>query len=458
MKTDGETRLLGLIGKPVRHTLSPVIHNELSGLYGYNEVYVPFETDKERLGDAVRGAYALGILGLNVTVPHKNDVMEYLIEVDEGARAIGAVNTLVMTDGGYKGYNTDMMGLLREIDSYGIEISGKWVIILGAGGAARAAAYMCMEKGAERIYILNRTIQKAQRIADDMNEHFQRSAARAMSLSDYPQLEADSNGDGFVVFQATQVGLAPDGDAAVIEDADFYRLVSVGVDLIYNPYETRFMRLCKAAGADCYNGLRMLLYQGVTAYELWNGIKISDAVADMVYRKLEKAVRRNVILIGFMGSGKTTVGRNLAELTGEDFIDVDEYIEEQQGCTVQEIFDRYGEDAFRKLETETISRLSETCSSVILSTGGGLPLRRENADILRSMGYVVYLKTTPDEVLKRLAGDTTRPLLKGYDVKSRVSELMVKRAGRYETAAEYSVDTVGRDVCDIAKSIIKLVF
>ena len=188
MEINGKTRLLGLLGDPVQHTMSPLIHNTLSDILEINEVYVPFHTHKEGLADAVKGAFELNILGMNATVPHKNEIMASLVDIDEGAAAIGAINTLVRTANGYKGYNTDMMGLSRELESYGVELDGKKVIILGAGGAARAVAYMCMNKGADKVYILNRTIEKAQTIAEDMNGHFCRETMTAMRLGDYGQL------------------------------------------------------------------------------------------------------------------------------------------------------------------------------------------------------------------------------------------------------------------------------
>ena len=139
-QTNGNTRLLGLIGNPVSHTLSPVIHNTLSELRGLNQLYVPFQVSAEELERAVQGAYALNILGLNVTVPHKNQILNYVVGLDPAAAAIGAVNTLVRTPEGYQGYNTDMPGLLRAVQSEGIRIQGQTVVILGAGGAARAVA------------------------------------------------------------------------------------------------------------------------------------------------------------------------------------------------------------------------------------------------------------------------------------------------------------------------------
>ena len=164
MNIDGKTRLIGLIGNPVEHTLSPVIHNGISERMDISSVYVPFKVEKEGLDTAIKGAYELNILGMNVTVPHKNQVMDCLVEVDEAAKRIGAVNTLVRVEElhGYKGYNTDMLGLRRQIQEDGIKLKDNTVVVLGAGGAAKAVVYMCLLEGAKKIYLLNRTIQRAE--------------------------------------------------------------------------------------------------------------------------------------------------------------------------------------------------------------------------------------------------------------------------------------------------------
>lgn len=308
MNIDGKTRLLGLLGDPVEHTMSPVIHNTLSDVLGFNEVYVPFHTTSEGLKNAVKGAYDLNILGMNATVPHKNAVIDMLVDIDAGAKAIGAVNTLVRVEGGYKGYNTDMMGLSRELDVYGISLKERNAVILGAGGAARAVAYMCAAKGCKKVFVLNRTLQKAESIASDMNRYFKKDIFLPVLLADYEKLYDEYNDEKFVVFQSTSIGLAPHNEDVVIDDSRFYELIDVGIDLIYNPFETKFMRLCRENGAKAYNGLRMLLYQGIIAYELWNNISVAEDVADIVYNKMLKSIRKNIILIGFMGCGKTTVG------------------------------------------------------------------------------------------------------------------------------------------------------
>ena len=269
---------------PVGHSISPVIHNTLADLCGIDMVYTTFKVEKGAVDTAVKGAYALDILGLNVTVPHKQEVIGTLESVDPLAEAIGAVNTLVRTEHGYKGYNTDILGLERELEEEQVELKDSPVILLGAGGAARAIAFLCVSKGAKEVAILNRTEEKAAVIAEDVNRHLQSKAAYAMKLSDYGKL----TGENYVVIQTTSVGLYPNCDDAVIEDEDFYKRAAVGVDIIYNPAETKFMKLMKAQGKPAYNGLKMLLYQGVSAFELWNDIKISKENIRKVYENMQK--------------------------------------------------------------------------------------------------------------------------------------------------------------------------
>lgn len=280
---DGQTRTCGVIGNPIKHTISPLIHNTLAERCGHNLVYVPFSVEEGRVGEAVKGAYALDILGMNVTVPYKGEVMKYLVDVDALASKIGAINTLVRTDGGYKGYNTDMSGLKRAMSSEGIRIEGEEIILLGAGGAARAVAYLCAEQKAATVYMLNRTIEKVQSVADEVNSAFGREVIHPMLLADYSKLPDKK----FLAIQATSVGLEPHDDEVVIADEAFYNKVHTGYDLIYKPFNTRFMKLVREAGGKAYNGLKMLIYQGIDAYELWNDVELDASDAEYVLDKIK---------------------------------------------------------------------------------------------------------------------------------------------------------------------------
>lgn len=284
---DGYTKTCGLIGNPVEHTMSPVIHNTLAQREGRNLVYVPFRVEKGGLKAAVEGAYALNMFGLNVTVPYKSEVIDSLTGIDEMAQKIGAVNTLVRTETGFRGYNTDMMGLYRAMCSENIVIEGEDIIILGAGGAARAVAYMCAIKGAGSVYLLNRTLHKAELVASEVNQVLGVDIIKPMKIADYDKLPGEKK---YLAIQATSVGLYPDVEDAVITDKDFYEKIHTGFDLIYKPANTKFMMLVKEAGGQAFHGLKMLLYQGVIAYELWNNITVEEEDALLVYGKMKEAM------------------------------------------------------------------------------------------------------------------------------------------------------------------------
>ncbi len=461
---DGKTRVCGIIANPVEHSMSPLLQNLYAQHTGTNIVYVPFKVEESRLQEAVEGAYALNVLGLNVTVPHKQAVMQYLKKTDPAAEAVGAVNTLVRMDGGYCGYNTDVPGLLRAVREEGISINGRHCIVLGAGGAAKAAVYMLASEGAERIYILNRTGEKAAVLAEWADRIRGEKIAEAMTYGDFRKIP----GDGYLAIQCTSVGMYPNVDEAPVEDPEFYEKIEEAFDCVYTPSETKFMRLAARAGKKAFNGLNMLLYQGIISFELWNpGVKVPDgavtearlAIRRLLGRKEEKCGADNVILIGFMGAGKTTVGRALAQETGADFRDTDQMIEEEAGCTVSGIFESRGEQEFRNMETELLRRLVRKKEAGVLgrpavySVGGGLPLREENRELLRRLGRVIYLKISPEGVLSRLRGDVTRPLLQGDNVQEKVEALMTQREPVYAAAADSVICVDERKIEDITALI-----
>ena len=287
-KIDAKTQVCGLIGNPVGHSISPLIHNTLAERLNQNLAYVTFKVESGDVAAAVKGSYALGIKGMNVTVPHKQAVMETLVDIDPLAKSIGAVNTLVRVDGGYKGYNTDYLGIRRQLIEDGIDIKGREVIVLGAGGASRAVTFMCAVEGAKRVYLLNRSVDKAVELAQDVNTYIGGDKVYPMQLNDYNKLA----GKKYIVIQTTSRGLYPDVDAAPIENEDFYDMIESAVDIIFNPSETKFMRLAGEHGARVYNGIEMLLYQGVAAYELWNDVKVSGELCRELYGIMKQEMNK----------------------------------------------------------------------------------------------------------------------------------------------------------------------
>lgn len=274
--TSGKTKICGIMACPVEHSMSPLMHNFYAEETGIDLHYVPFMVLPEQLEAAVQGAYALHIQGLNVTVPHKQEVMAHLVALDDDARAIGAVNTLVRVEGGFKGYNTDAAGLLRAMTEEGVQIQGQTCILLGAGGAAKAAAYVLARQGASRVYVLNRNQERAQNLALYMNRLIGREVLIPMELDAWNRIPEDS----CLAVQTTSVGMHPKVEEVIIDHPDFYRKIHTAVDAVYIPATTCFMKLAAEAGARTMNGLNMLLYQGIIAYELWNpGITVGSDTA-----------------------------------------------------------------------------------------------------------------------------------------------------------------------------------
>ncbi|MDR6880032.1 shikimate dehydrogenase [Bacillus sp. 3255] len=261
---DSHTILYGVFGDPIRHSRSPIMLNRAFQEADLNSVYAAFHVRPEELGDAVRGIRALGYRGINVTIPHKVEVMQYLDEIDEGARIVGAVNTIVNDAGKLTGYNTDGIGYVRSLkEETGIELKGKNVLVLGAGGAARGVAYALAKEGAGCIYIANRTKERALELAETIGTY---TKTVGLGLDEV----ADVVDHVQFVLNTTSAGMHPHTEELPmpVELLRKHHLVS---DLIYNPRITRFLREAEAVGARIHGGLGMFIYQGAYAFEYWTG-------------------------------------------------------------------------------------------------------------------------------------------------------------------------------------------
>ena len=458
----GTTRLCGLLGNPVEHSLSPLIHNNIAFLTNTDMAYSCFKVEKDQLKAAVDGAFSLGFQGLNVTVPYKSEVIPYLCGIDPLAKAIGAVNTLVRRENGFYGYNTDILGFIRELEENDFDLKNRDVVILGAGGVARAIAFACANEGASKIYIVNRSIQKADSIANDINNYFGFTTSEKIIPMELSATEYINSSD-FLLVQTTSVGMFPHVSETLLEESTLYEKAVFGFDVIYNPYDTVFMKKLRRAGKNAVNGLPMLLYQGVEAFKMWfEETEINKGTErDIFYRlrnalspitfekksKIQSPNKCNIILIGFMGSGKTTLGKWISKHTGRTYIDTDKEIEFKAGMSISEIFEKNGEDAFRQMETDYLRELAKSGNNnMVLSVGGGTVLREENRNILKSMGTVVYLKASVDELANRLRYDERRPLLQGKTGDERrqlIHEMLEKRENAYSSAAHFIITTDG---------------
>jgi shikimate dehydrogenase len=268
LTVSGKTRCCGIIGDPIEHTISPAMHNAAFNQLGLDYVYVPFQVKKEDLDRAIKGIRALNIRGLNVTLPHKVAVIQYLDELDGLVKKIGAVNTIVNDEGILKGYNTDATGFLQTLRERGIEPAGKEVVILGAGGAAQAISFILAEKGAN-LTIINRTLHKATEYASVISEVF-RKKVNALKLNRESLIKVLGKTD--ILVNATSTGMSPNIDETPVT-ADLIKPTFIVFDIVYNPNKTRLLREAEVAGAETISGLEMLLWQGALAFELWTGVK-----------------------------------------------------------------------------------------------------------------------------------------------------------------------------------------
>jgi shikimate dehydrogenase len=266
----GKTKVCGVIGDPIEHTMSPVMHNAAFKELGLDYVYVAFRVKGEELPRAIEGMRALGIRGFNVTIPHKVTIMPFLDELDSLARKIGAVNTIVNDAGSLRGYNTDASGFLRALRDRGFEPEGKQVAMLGAGGASRAISFVLAESGANLV-ILNRwqELDWAEELARQISDAFKKEV-KALE-SDETNLEAALDRADIVV-NATSVGMSPHIDESPVP-ARLLRPGMVVFDIVYNPLKTRLITEAAQAGAETVVGLDMLVWQGALSFEMWTGKK-----------------------------------------------------------------------------------------------------------------------------------------------------------------------------------------
>ena len=284
LNINGQTKLVGLIGYPVEHSLSPAMHNSAFTALGLNWCYVPLPVPPERVGEAIAGLRALGFVGANVTVPHKEAVMAYLDHVTPEAQAIGAVNTIVVREG-LIGYNTDWQGFLTALSERGFDPQGKRAVVLGAGGAARAVVYALAQAGAQ-VTVLNRTLARAQALVQDFASLFPSLPLCFLPLT--PQTLEEQTAEAHLLVNTTPVGLWPEVDQSIWpEDLTFPSHLAV-FDLVYNPRQTKLLQQARAAGAKAIGGLGMLVHQGAAAFELWTGEK---APVETMYEAASLGIR-----------------------------------------------------------------------------------------------------------------------------------------------------------------------
>ena len=287
MNIDGHTRLLGLIGTPVGHSKSPAMYNYCFEKYGLNCAYLAFDVPMEKVADAIAALRTFNVMGANVTMPLKNAVIPYLDEVSAASQAIGSVNTIVNKDGKLIGYVTDGMGYTGELRRGGVEIAGKTVTLLGAGGAASAIAIEAALEGAKEIRVFNKRDAFWERALHNLETIGKAAPECRISLNDLDDadaLRASIEGSD-ILTNATRVGMKPMDDQSLITDTTMLRPGLIVTDVVYDPEETKLLREAKAAGCKTFDGLGMLVEQGAASFKLYTGLDMPVAeVCDAIYR------------------------------------------------------------------------------------------------------------------------------------------------------------------------------
>lgn len=387
----------GLIGEHLPHSYSPLIHRKF-GEYQYDLCEVSADQLKALLADESYG-------GFNVAIPYKKDVYQLCDELSEQAKAIGSVNTVVRTeDGKLKGYNTDYFGFVHLLEATGIQVADKKCIVLGSGGASLTVQTVLRDLGASEVVVISRS---GENNYENISNHF----------------------DGEIIVNTTPVGMYPNNGRTPVNVEDFHQCSGV-VDLIYNPHRTKLILDAMAKSIPAAGGLDMLVAQAKQASELFQGISIEDELIPDVVDELKRETL-NIILIGMPGSGKTTVGMDIARSMGRKLVDIDDMIVDYEGgLSIPEIFAHKGEDHFRRIETKM---LEEACkkSGLVIATGGGIVKKKINYNIIKQNGVVIWVKRD----LSKLATEG-RPL----SLTTPLEQIYEERKAAYSYWSDYFIN------------------
>lgn len=395
----------GLIGEKLGHSFSKLIHEQLCS-YTYDLIPLRHE---EVDGFMKRREFS----AINVTIPYKETVLPYLSYIDPAAKAIGSVNTVVNRSGLLYGYNTDFAGIEYLLDRHALQLEDKKVLILGSGGTCKTALAVAKHRNAREILIVSRHPANGQ--------------------IDYQQA-VEQHRDAQIIINTTPVGMYPALESAPIDLTRFPDLHAV-IDVIYNPLRTSLLLQAEDLGIPCCNGLEMLVAQAKYAAERFLDAPLPDESIARVHADL-CADRKNIALIGMPSCGKSTIGQMLAAQTGKQFVDLDELIVQNAGCSIPEIFASGGETRFRALETEALRSIAGQ-NGLIIATGGGIVKNECNIRLLRHNSTIFFI----DRALENLVMcDPDRPLSSSEEA---VRALYAQRLPLYRKYAHHIVPNNG---------------
>ncbi|MEM3060684.1 MAG: shikimate kinase [Candidatus Anstonellales archaeon] len=414
--------LFAVVGCPISHSRSPQMQTSAMKKCGLNAIY--FRLLAKSAQDVLNIAREIGLRGMNVTSPLKEDIAEKLNKASVEVERLGACNTVVFKNGQSIGFNTDTDGVLRAFQSAGIPLKGKSVVVLGAGGSAKAAI-MALTQAGSNVICANRTTEKAKEICKMFG-------CRAIGISK-GELKAAVVGSHIIIScVSTHERIVP------------RKLLKPSMAVLDANYSGKSALLSDARKVGCtiISPLEWLLFQGASAFEIFTGrkapINLMRECAFSSYPELR--TRRKIALIGFMGSGKSTVGKTLSKRLGFKFTETDVLIEKEVGMSISNIFNTFGEHRFRDMESAALKKALSDDKTVI-SCGGGIVLRKENVALLKDNCFVIWLYAGQGEILKRTRGNKNRPLLIGKNRKETIKRLLSYRLPLYASACHIAVNT-----------------
>lgn len=407
----------GCIGKKLTHSFSKIIHNKLAD-YEYELCEIP----ENELADFMTKA---DFKAINVTIPYKQAVIPFLYSISDTAKRIGAVNTVVNKNGRLYGYNTDFSGMRALILRQGVSLKDKKVLILGSGGTSKTAYAVAENLGAAEVYRVSRNGKDGAVTYDEAY---------------------DKHSDAQAIINTTPCGMYPAIGESAVDTERFPDLTSV-TDAVYNPLSSALVVSAREKGINAVGGLYMLVAQAAFAAEKFIDISVPEEKTEEIYRGI-LIQKKNIVLIGMPGCGKTTIGKRLAAELGKKFIDTDSEIIKEINMPISDYFARFGEESFRRLESEVIKRISAE-QSAVTATGGGAVLNRENIRLLKENGTVVFI----DRPIEKLVTSSDRPLSSDREMlKKRYDE----RYGLYCSLADKKINAV--DELELNVKAIKEVF
>lgn len=423
--------LFAVAGKPVLHSKSPQMFNAAFIEKGVNGIYTRISSDNplETL-DLVK---EIGFSGFNVTSPLKEKMASFLDDLDESSKKIGAVNTILVRGKKLVGYNTDYLGVVFALKKNGVKIKGKRAVVIGAGGAGKAAALGLASNGAN-VLIANRTHKKALSAAKKIGC----TAVRLGEVS-----EEIKNADILISCTSSKkppIDLSCLHNGLVVLDANY-------------AFDSELFLKAKQKGCKLVDGKQWLVFQAALAFKIFTGKKASVPLMMKATFFKDRPVDKNIALIGFMGSGKTVAGKKLSELSSKKFFDTDLIIEEKFGKRIKNIFDENGPGFFRKIEKKELKKASKEKNAVV-SCGGGVVLNDSNVSILNKKFDAFWLYASPKDIVERIKNDDSRPLLFDPDKENTIQRLLKNRRENYALASSVIIGTSNKSPLKVARGIL----